>query len=423
MTASRSRVRDRALSKPVVALVASVDAVAALLSLMTVPRTAVTVRSLVSFAMLVALSLVYLELSRQVEQRRRLFAEGASHMDVSSIWAFAGAIVLPPALAVTLIALIYSHLWIRTWRHVDDRHRYRTIYTAAAIVLSCLASSSVFGLIVPHRDAFTAGAVGALAVLSALLVYRAVNAAVISAAFIVSQRTFTPRILLGSKADNVFEFATLLLGAVTAAALYRAFWFALLVLPAVFLLQYHALLRELVEAATLDAKTELLNATAWRRLAQRELSRAERQGSATSVLVIDMDHFKRINDTYGHLAGDLALKTVAEALSEELREYDAVGRFGGEEFVALVPEAGPRAAMSVAERVRRRIEATEVAVEQRSTAGVERLLLTASIGVASAPRHGAALDELLNAADEALYQAKGAGRNAVCLARSRVAAA
>lgn len=423
MTASRTHMRDRTLSRPVLALVASVYAAAAVLSLMTVPRSAVTVRSLVSFAMLVTLSVVYLELSRQVEQRRRLFAEGASHMDVSSIWAFAGAIVLPPALAVTLVALIYTHLWMRAWRHVDDRRRYRTIYTAAAITLSCLASSWVLRLIVPHRDVVIAGIGGLLAVLAALLVYRAVNAAVISAAFIASQRTLTPRILFGSKADNAFEFATLLLGAVTAATLYRAFWFGLLVLPAVFLLQYQALLRELVEAATLDAKTELLNATAWRRLAQRELGRAGRRGSATSVLVIDMDHFKRINDTYGHLAGDSALKAVAEALSEELRGYDAVGRFGGEEFVALVPEAGPQAALSVAERVRRRIEAVEISVGQRGSAGVDRLLLTASIGVASAPRHGVTLDGLLNAADEALYQAKDAGRNAVCLAPPRIAVA
>jgi len=173
----------------------------------------------------------------------------------------------------------------------------------------------------------------------------------------------------------------------------RVPWFAVMVLPAVFLLQYHTLLRD--------------------------LTRADRQQTSTAVLVIDMDRFKQINDTYGHLVGDTALKAVAELLADELRDYDAVGRFGGAEFVALLPGADAMVAGQVAERLRRRIESTDIAIHGR--AGEQQLRVTASVGVASG-RGVADLDELLHAADDALYVAKSEGRNAVRLAATRLAA-
>src|SRR5256885_7660390 len=120
-----------------------------------------------------------------------------------------------------------------------------------------------------------------------------------------------------------------------------------------------------------------------------------------------MYRFKKISDTYGHLEGDTALKTVAEVLADELREYDAVGRFGGEEFVALLPAADDVMGGQVAERLRRRIESTEIAVEGRD--GPRLLHVTASVGVASGSG-GTELDDLLHAADKALYLAKHEGR-------------
>jgi diguanylate cyclase (GGDEF)-like protein len=210
----------------------------------------------------------------------------------------------------------------------------------------------------------------------------------------------------------------LVLGAATAVLVVQVPPLALLVLPAVFLLQHRALLKQLVEAATIDTKTELLNAAAWRQLAQRELERAGRQKTATAVLVIDMDHFKRLIDTYGHLAGDEALKAVGEALADELRGYDAVGRFGGEEFVALLPSVDGPTAVGVAERVRERIESVQVRVERR-TGGIGSIAVTASVGVAAA-QGGVELDDLLRAADGALYAAKAAGRNVVRRAPSQV---
>jgi diguanylate cyclase (GGDEF)-like protein len=122
-----------------------------------------------------------------------------------------------------------------------------------------------------------------------------------------------------------------------------------------------------------------------------------------------MDHFKRINDQHGHLVGDVALKSVGAALADELRGYDAVGRFGGEEFVAVLPDTDVAGAEHAAERLRLRIESLAVPVHGSD----ETLAVTASIGVALCPEHGDSVDDVLRAADDAMYEAKRAGRNAV----------
>jgi diguanylate cyclase (GGDEF)-like protein len=402
----------------VVVLVILVDIVAALYGAWALARDRVTGTDLLRLGLLVGLSVVYFAVSRQVEHRRRLFTpDGSSHMDMTSVWALAGALVLPRGLAAVLVAVLYVQLWTRSWRSVDRSRLYRVGNTAAVVTLTCAAVASAVDAVGSVHDR----PVDVVVLVLAVVMYRAVNAAFISAAVRLNSGTSKPSALFGSMSDNALEFATLALGAVMAVLLVRMPWFAVMVLPAVFLLQYHALLRDLVQAATTDAKTELLNASAWRRLAQRELARAERQHTFTAVLVIDMDRFKKINDTYGHLAGDTALKTVAAVLADDLREYDAVGRFGGEEFVALLPGADAAAAVRVAERLRRHIEAAEMVVEGRSAAGPHRVQVTASVGVASCAGQ-ADLDDLLRAADDALYEAKHSGRNTVRLARVALAA-
>jgi diguanylate cyclase (GGDEF)-like protein len=128
-----------------------------------------------------------------------------------------------------------------------------------------------------------------------------------------------------------------------------------------------------------------------------------------AVLIIDIDHFKRVNDAHGHLVGDQVLVGVAHTLVGQLREYDVVGRFGGEEFVALLPGADTVEACRVAERLRNRIRRLTVPAED-GTATV-----TISVGVSLLRTHGQDLIELLAAADLALYRAKESGRDRVCL--------
>lgn len=141
---------------------------------------------------------------------------------------------------------------------------------------------------------------------------------------------------------------------------------------------------------------------------RQEYNRAKRFDFPLSFIIVDIDHFKKINDTYGHLVGDEILRNVAKVLAEKIREIDFIGRYGGEEFVIFLPEAPHDAAIRAAERLR-------VAIEKESfKAYDETLNVTISAGVSTYPNYCADKDELIEMADKALYQAKESGRNLVC---------
>jgi len=180
-------------------------------------------------------------------------------------------------------------------------------------------------------------------------------------------------------------------------------------LPPVLLLQRSLMHQQLKAAARTDAKTGLLNAIAWQREAGAAITAAGRRGQPLAVLLADVDHFKRVNDTHGHLVGDEVLCALAADLTRNVRESDLVGRFGGEEFVVLLPRATAAEACRIAERLRRGACAVQV-LAREGVVGV-----TISIGVAALGQHGGDLFELLAAADLALYRAKHTGRDRVCL--------
>ena len=163
-----------------------------------------------------------------------------------------------------------------------------------------------------------------------------------------------------------------------------------------------------------DFLTGLSNRRHFMELAEAELLRSERYERPLSVLMVDIDHFKNINDTYGHQAGDVVLRRLSLIMRETLRQVDIIGRIGGEEFVILLPETALGRAVNVAERLREKIRLHEI-----SLAGGLSLRFTVSVGVATLNAKDMNLDTLLNFADEALYEAKR-GRNKVCVARSAV---
>jgi diguanylate cyclase (GGDEF)-like protein len=142
-----------------------------------------------------------------------------------------------------------------------------------------------------------------------------------------------------------------------------------------------------------------------------ELARAERRGTPVAVLMIDIDHFKRLNDTHGHHAGDIVLRDVAAILTHDLREIDIAARYGGEEFILLLPETDLQGAKLVAQRLR---SAVEQATFFTGTAGNSEHI-TISIGVALFPEEARFKRDLLEASDTALYEAKSQGRNRVVL--------
>jgi diguanylate cyclase (GGDEF)-like protein len=166
------------------------------------------------------------------------------------------------------------------------------------------------------------------------------------------------------------------------------------------------------EMSTVDGLTRLTNRRSFIERGQSELSRAQRTGpSPVACVMVDLDHFKKINDTYGHHAGDQVLVMASTIMMESARQYDEVGRYGGEEFAILLPGAAMADAAAVAERIRARIAATVVEVDGKS------IPMTASFGVSCFPAPGIEnLNDLLKAADVALYRAKDSGRNRVCLA-------
>mgnify|MGYP000303690752 CR=1 FL=1 len=163
----------------------------------------------------------------------------------------------------------------------------------------------------------------------------------------------------------------------------------------------------LEHAASHDALTGLPNRCAIEEMAGRETARAARHGYPLSVLMMDLDRFKAVNDTYGHEAGDAVLKAFAEIAKKNLRQGDVIGRFGGEEFLALLPVSDREAAIRVAERIR-----TAVSSRPVSHAG-SAIPLTVSIGVAVSDADSVSSQDAIRAADSALYAAKRGGRNQV----------
>lgn len=161
--------------------------------------------------------------------------------------------------------------------------------------------------------------------------------------------------------------------------------------------------------ATRDPLTGALNRGAVLQRLSEELDRASRDEHPVSLLMMDIDHFKKINDTYGHLVGDKVLKETVRRIQGVIRSYDIVGRFGGEEFLVVLPHAGEEIGVSVAERIRAAVSAEPI------MDGAACVSVTLSAGVATAPKTKA-VDILIQAADEALYQAKRTGRNRVCTA-------
>ena len=161
-----------------------------------------------------------------------------------------------------------------------------------------------------------------------------------------------------------------------------------------------------------DSLTGLWNRSAILEILQNEVVRARRQGTSVGVIIADLDHFKRINDTCGHLAGDTTLRKATEIMQSKLRRYDTIGRYGGEEFLIVIPGCNVTAAGKRAELIRRCLAETAIPLEGRDVS------LTACLGVAAAgPDATDDLDVLIQAADAAMYRAKRAGRNRVELAK------
>ncbi len=185
--------------------------------------------------------------------------------------------------------------------------------------------------------------------------------------------------------------------------------------------RYHDKLREMLESSVSMAYTDGLTGVYNRRYMNSHLDRKIMEitdsGKPVSVMMFDIDHFKQVNDSYGHASGDEVLKDIAVRVSDNVRDFDLVSRYGGEEFVIIMPNTAAEAAYMVAERVRKRIGDTPFAIPGRE----QPLPVTISVGVATTSDPAEQATDLLGRADALLYEAKGAGRN--CTRSDEIAAA
>ena len=370
-----------------------------------------------SFAVVAALAAVgvlHTEIALRVERARRRVTP-SPHIDLSSVWTFAAALLVSPLLATAVTAVIYLHLYVRVWRPTGQP-AYRWAFTTSTVVLAVHAASAAVRA-VGSSDMFGSGS-GLAAIVFALLCYTSVNTCLVVGVIVLSAPDRTVREVVGRGDEVVLEFSTLAMGALAAGAIsVQSPLHVILVLPPLVVLHRAMLARHLQEVASTDGKTGLLNAAAWQDRATRALERAQRGPGSAALLILDLDHFKLVNDRHGHLAGDRVLSSVAEALRAEVRDNDLVGRFGGEEFVILLSGHGQMEydrteLVAVAERIRRRVGALAVRIDTPDgPLTVDDL--SVSVGGATFPHDADDLDRLLEVADSALYAAKRAGRNTV----------
>jgi diguanylate cyclase (GGDEF)-like protein len=355
--------------------------------------------------LLAAVAIVHAEAARTVGRVRQVTI---THVDLNSTWTFAAALVLPLPLAAAVIVAIYTHAWFRVRRTPP----FRRVFSIAMYILAAAAASTVFR----SGHVFERLGTATIAILAAAIAYTTVNVALPAMSLLLVHQGRSPlRTAIGTPADNALKGATLCLGVFVAIAMDQNPILVIVGLPLILVLHRNEMVHQIEEMARTDRKTGLLNATTWADKARAEIGRAPRRAATVGVLLLDLDLFKKVNDTYGHLAGDDVLRSVAAVLKAEVRAADSVGRFGGEEFVVLLPDITSAQVVRAAERIRRRIEDL-VVTAGKGDAQQTIDNLSVSIGAAAFPTHGQDVDQLMEAADKALYRAKSNGRNQTQLA-------
>ena len=344
-----------------------------------------------------------------VELARRDSESAGPIRDVHAVWELP-VIVLLPLVYATLMPIARLALTQSRVRRIQP---YRRVFSAAAIGIAYGCGSLTFRALaraLPHAGAPAGRGVSAwlLAVALAAVVQWLVHQALMLAI----RKAPEPDASLAFCSESLHNDITELCVAILATlAIAMSVFAAVIVLPIVTVLQRSFRHSQLVHDSRSDSKTGLLNAATWERESRAEVTRAIRTRTPLAVALLDIDRFKSINDTFGHLIGDEVIKGVANMCHSQLRSYDLAGRFGGEEFAVLLPQTRAANAVRIAERIRSGIAA--ISVLAPGAAG-ERVHVTVSVGVAPL-EVGSTLElpELMAAADAALYRAKANGRDQV----------
>jgi diguanylate cyclase (GGDEF)-like protein len=393
---------------PLVGYLIAVEAAALAATGVAASMTRWRIGDMVLLAALVACGAAAIEATRQTGE-----PHGSVVRDMHAVWFIAAAVLLPPIYVLIAPAPLAV---LKLWR-TPGVVAYRRIFSAAANALAYGCASVVFHALPDtaggpiadggaHIIAWTVG-LGASGAIGLLL-----N----NALLLVAIRLSDPEARIRELAANREAVSTDLLQLglavlITVPVGIRPLLLAAAV-PAVLAQRRFIMHSQLVAESRIDPKTGLLNAITWQREARVELDRAARTGAPLAVAIADIDHFKAVNDTHGHLVGDTVLATLAATMRALLRDYDILGRFGGEEFTILLPHTSAAEAAQVAERLRRKISQLTITPDSAAAPDTQ-LHVTISIGMAAAAAARRDLNDLVAAADVALYRAKDQGRNQV----------
>jgi diguanylate cyclase (GGDEF)-like protein len=369
------------------------------------------------FALLLACGMVSIAATPRIA-----YSQGVLVRDFVTAWVLPIAILLPPVYAMVTPAPIYILTQLRVHKGIV----YRRVFTAAAIGMAYGAASLLFRAF-PQSFAGHSIGTGMHAVTWTIAV---------CACELVGGRGHRFLIIGGIKLSDLKahvvlqefnrealqdDFAEFHLGVLITVVVAVSPILAIFAVPTVLLIRRFLMHQQLLAKSRIDTKTGLLNSSTWEGEAATQVQRARRTDTPLSVALIDIDHFKAVNDTHGHLVGDTVLRAVTDAISQHLRSYDLAGRFGGEEFVVLLPHAREADAISIAERLRRHVEAMVIPIAEDKPG--EHVRLTISVGVATLDEHTRELTDLMAAADAAMYYAKETGRNKTHVITARTAAA
>jgi len=342
-------------------------------------------------------------------------AEGPNHVAffATPVFLFAGVLLLPPHGFVLLVAVPHLVEWLKA--RLDDTAHLRAWYIqpfniakhiiagSAALFVQSVVTTAIAPILAPPAI---------VGLLSMATTYLLVNELLLGQALVLARGQSWRELGILNGENLLPEFIMLCVGVSLA-----RFWTVdpWLTLPALapLVLMYRALtIPKLKEAAQTDGKTGLYNAEHFTTLFAGELQRSKRFNRPLALIMADLDLLRNINNTYGHLAGDLVLAGIGELIRKTIREYDVAGRFGGEEFAIMMPEADVLQAQQLAERLRLVIEEASFTVSTSTTP----IHVTISLGVACFPQDAATQTDLVHEADVAVYQAKFQGRNRVLLA-------
>jgi diguanylate cyclase (GGDEF)-like protein len=395
----------------VLAYVLIVDALAVIATGATAGLLPVTATDWLRLGILAGCVLAHVELSRSIERARKLASGAGPFVDGLTVWHFTAVLILPAPLATALVVFTQTYVWFRVWR--GRRPLYKWVFSAATVLLATQASAVLLLAAPGPHPGLPEGWIGIAFILAAALVRWLINYSLILGAILVSSPDLRAGQIVGEFGEQVLEAGAMGIGLAAAGLVEYDPRLLIGVVVGLYALHRSVLLPQFRRASQTDGKTGLYTPNWWHQIAEGAFTRAEASRASLGVLMLDLDHFKRLNDTHGHLAGDQVLRAVADTINDAVRSYDAACRWGGEEFAILLPEVSPSELHEIAERLRHRVRSLTVDIPADGQVTDQ----TVSIGGALYPSPGiTSLDDLQLAADTALYAAKAAGRDRVRLA-------